>query len=157
MTTLHRVRLSRGSLLVQVAQSQPIIGTPALVPVPRKSSSRSPAAACRGPAAASVAIAAPVNQGGAVLLAARGGAEGTIVHVRRLASWGGADEHQGGGAAKDRNKNERQQHPLARNSGAILAFGRLVLCVHGPTLGLKVYTGAGRCAALLPFAARFVA
>src|ERR1051325_2577678 len=42
MTTEGRVRLSRGSLLVQTSHRQPIIGTPALVPVPRKSSSTGP-------------------------------------------------------------------------------------------------------------------
>ena len=35
-STLHRSRWSRGSSLVHTAQGQPIIGTPALVPVPRK-------------------------------------------------------------------------------------------------------------------------
>jgi hypothetical protein len=39
MTTLVRVRVSHGSVPVQTAQWQPIIGTPVLVPVPRKSSS----------------------------------------------------------------------------------------------------------------------
>src|SRR5687767_3396585 len=42
MTTEARVRLSRGSGLRQTSQWQPIIGTPALVPVPRKRSSTSP-------------------------------------------------------------------------------------------------------------------
>src|SRR4051812_38980213 len=39
MTQEVRVRLSRGSALRQTSQWQPIIGTPALVPVPRKTSS----------------------------------------------------------------------------------------------------------------------
>src|SRR5215213_9929793 len=39
MTTEGRVRLSLGSGLVQTSQWQPIIGTPALVPVPRNSRS----------------------------------------------------------------------------------------------------------------------
>src|SRR5262249_25854625 len=39
ITTDGRVRLSRASLLVHTAQLHPIIGTPALVPVPRNSSS----------------------------------------------------------------------------------------------------------------------
>src|SRR3954469_18559170 len=43
MTTLGRVRWSRGSMLVQTSQAQPIIGTPALVPEPRKTSSTDPA------------------------------------------------------------------------------------------------------------------
>jgi hypothetical protein len=37
--TLDRVRLSCGSPEVQTSQSHPIIGTPALVPDPRNSSS----------------------------------------------------------------------------------------------------------------------
>src|SRR5687768_796916 len=39
MSTLGRVRWSRGSVDRQTSHAQPIIGTPALVPVPRKSSS----------------------------------------------------------------------------------------------------------------------
>src|SRR5579863_1834662 len=39
ITTEGRVRLSRGSVLVHTSQWHPIIGMPALVPVPRKSSS----------------------------------------------------------------------------------------------------------------------
>src|SRR4051812_8158400 len=39
MTTDGRVRLSCGSVLRQTSHSQPIMGTPALVPVPRKSNS----------------------------------------------------------------------------------------------------------------------
>src|SRR3954452_7423305 len=41
MSTLGRLRLSCGSGLVQPGEWQPIIGTPALVPVPRKRSSMS--------------------------------------------------------------------------------------------------------------------
>jgi hypothetical protein len=37
--TEGRIRLSWGSALVQTAHRQPIIGTPELVPVPRKSNS----------------------------------------------------------------------------------------------------------------------
>ena len=36
--TLVRLRMSRGSELVQVSQPQPTSGTPTLVPVPRNSS-----------------------------------------------------------------------------------------------------------------------
>jgi hypothetical protein len=39
MTTDGRVRLSRMSVLEHTGQWQPIIGTPALVPLPRKSNS----------------------------------------------------------------------------------------------------------------------
>ena len=35
-STLHRVRLSRGSLLVQTSHPQPMAGTPTEVPVPRR-------------------------------------------------------------------------------------------------------------------------
>ena len=35
-STLQRVRLSRGSVLRQTSQPQPIIGTPTLVPVPSR-------------------------------------------------------------------------------------------------------------------------
>jgi hypothetical protein len=39
-TTLERVRLLRGSVEVQTAHSQPIMGTPVDVPVPRNTSRR---------------------------------------------------------------------------------------------------------------------
>src|SRR4051794_12964255 len=42
ITTDGRVRLSRASLLLHTGQWQPIIGMPALVPVPRKRSSIGP-------------------------------------------------------------------------------------------------------------------
>src|SRR5687767_7570302 len=48
MTTEHRVRLSRASSLSQTSQWQAIIGTPALVPVPRKSSSTTSSLIGRG-------------------------------------------------------------------------------------------------------------
>src|SRR5688500_10283451 len=133
MTTLQRVRLSRGSVLVQVAQSQPIIGTPALVPVPRNSSSMPSSAAPPSPGAgaaggaASFVIAAPVDQGRRVLLAGCGGAEGRVFRIRRLAARDRANQQEHERAAEDRDEQQREENPRAAHAARLLLSRRILV------------------------------
>src|SRR3712207_2184877 len=82
MTTDGRVRLSLGSVLSHTAQWHPIIGTPALVPVPRNSSSTSSIRrGYSGPVPRGGTVCSPLLDGGVPVPRVAGVDRGHQLHV----------------------------------------------------------------------------